>query len=733
MRLFLGLFLASGFCSLVYQVVWLRLSMAQFGVTTPQVSIVLSVFMAGLGLGSLLAGRAARRFASASSSLPLRLYALAELAIALSASAVPAVLAAGGRLLARPGGEVAWGSGGYLLASGAWVTLALLPATTAMGATFPLAMWAIGRRARGAARTSFSYLYVANVIGATAGTLVSAFVLIELLGFRGTLSAAAALNALIAAAALLASLREDETLPEADRPDESPRPPERAFTMLGLLFTTGLASMAMEVVWVRQFTPYLGNVVYSFAAILAIYLSATFVGSRIYRSRAAGLEPASPAWSGLWLVAGAGTLLPLVLADPRLPLPESLAASLLRTAVGLAPVCLAFGMLTPMLVDRLSAGDPGRAGSAYAVNVLGCIVGPLLAGFLLLPGIGEKATLTALAAPLLGIGAMFRRRAASGATRSVRLAAPMAGAFSLAVIAFSAGFESRFADADVRRDSTATVVATGRGFEQRILVNGIGMTFLTPITKMMVHLPLAHLGRPPARALVICFGMGTSFRAARSWGIDTTAVELVPSVPGLFPRFHADARAILASPAARVVIDDGRRFLERTSESYDLIVVDPPPPLETAGSSLLYSREFYEALRRRLAPGGIVQQWIPGGEPIVVSALAQALAASFPHVRFLQSVEGWGTHCLASDAEIPRLTAAELARRMPPAAAEDLVEWGPLPTAEALFRSVLGREASLGTIVAGAPRVGPLTDDRPINEYFALRRLRSRSAGVPSR
>ena len=74
-----------------------------------------------------------------------------------------------------------------------------------------------------------------------------------------------------------------------------------------------------------------------------------------------------------------------------------------------------------------------------------------------------------------------------------------------------------------------------------LLVNGIGMTKLTPITKFIAHLPLAFHKDPPESALVICFGMGTTFRSAMSWDIDTTAVELVPSVTKAFGFYHADA------------------------------------------------------------------------------------------------------------------------------------------------------------------------------------------------
>src|SRR5205823_2957568 len=117
-----------------------------------------------------------------------------------------------------------------------------------------------------------------------------------------------------------------------------------------------------------------------------------------------------------------------------------------------------------------------------------------------------------------------------------------------------------------------------------------GVTCLTPETKFMAHLPLAlHAGKPES-VLIICFGMGTTYRSALSWDIDTTAVELVPSVKNAFGFYHRDAARVLNNPKGRIVIDDGRRFLKRTSAMFDVVVTDPPPPIEAAGSSLLYSK-----------------------------------------------------------------------------------------------------------------------------------------------
>ncbi len=177
-----------------------------------------------------------------------------------------------------------------------------------------------------------------------------------------------------------------------------------------------------------------------------------------------------------------------------------------------------------MLVDRWSGGDPDLAGRAYAVNVVGSILGPLVAGFAVLPWAGERWGLCVVALPLFVIGFRMNRRP--------QYAACMALAALLA--AFTKDYGAKFPHRVELRDYAATVIATGVGMDKRILVNGTGMTVLTPITKVMAHLPLSMLGRVPNNALVICFGMGTTFRSAMSWGIRTTAVELIPSVPKLF-------------------------------------------------------------------------------------------------------------------------------------------------------------------------------------------------------
>jgi spermidine synthase len=267
-------------------------------------------------------------------------------------------------------------------------------------------------------------------------------------------------------------------------------------------------------------------------------------------------------------------------------------------------------------------------------------------------------------------------------------------------------------------------VATSEGGTKQLLVNGIGMTSLTAVTKIMAHLPMASLNHQPQSALTICFGMGTTFRSLLSWGVPTTAVELVPSVPRVFGFYHADGPQLLQSPLAHLAVDDGRRYLERTTDQYDVVTLDPPPPIEAAGSGMLYSKEFYAVVKQRLRPDGILQQWLPDGDAVVRSAVARAIYESFRYVRVIQYFPNWGFQFIASQQPIPERTGAELVARMPPSAVRDLMEWPLAPSAEQELNLVLRRETSMVSVLDADPTVGAMQDNQPVNEYVILRNLK---------
>jgi spermidine synthase len=728
-RVLFFLFFLSGFSSLVYQVVWTRMAFASFGIITPVLSVVLSVFMLGLAVGSWAGGRWIPALAKKSGLSAAFFYAGAELLIGLGAFAVPKLFSIGEHILLASGETDSFR---YLLFSALLLAAAILPWCVCMGATFPFMMAYIRERDSRNAE-SFSFLYLANVLGAMSGTFMAAVVWIEVWGFHHTLWMAAAGNFTIAFISICLGLEQRQSA--AGRIDApafaTGETPTRTSTIHSgmikwILFSTGFMAMAMEVVWTRAFIPILKTQVYSFAMIVFAYLGATFVGSWMYRR---DLRKNSPASTGKLIAALAITaFLPVLVNDTRLVQANWLGIvdtfSVILLLAGICPVCALLGYLTPSLIDEFAGGQPTKAGQAYAINVLGCILGPLFACYILLPNLSERHALILLGLPffifyfLLGRTEPRRRQLVWGVLSVVVLSSSV-----FLVRDFEGTLIRTETGTTIRRDYTATVISMEADGEKRLLVNGIGMTSLTPITKFMVHLPLAfHEGKPES-VLVICFGMGTTYRSALSWNIDTTVVELVPSVTKAFGFYHADAARAINDPNGHMITDDGRRFLKRTDKKFDVIVVDPPPPVQAAGSSLLFSREFYELTKQHLKPGGILQMWFPGDEEMATcQAVVRSIYESFPYVRCFPSVEGWGVHMLASMQPIEKLDAGQLAARMPDSAKNDLVEWNDSKDATAYLGQVVSREYVVPSLLNPYAEI-QVTDDQPFNEYFLLRRL----------
>ncbi len=731
-RVLFLLFFLSGFSSLVYQVVWTRLAFASFGIITPVLSVVLSVFMLGLAAGSWAGGRWILPLTAKSGRSAAFFYAGAELAIGLGAFAVPKLFALGENLLLASGESDSFG---YLSLSALVLAVSILPWCVCMGTTFPFMMAYIQEQERDQTK-SFSFLYLANVLGAMSGTFLSAVVLIELLGFHHTLWVAATGNFAIAFISICLGLRQQKSsLPvglaagsaDAPAPAMEPQPdglPDARIKWI--LFATGFIAMAMEVVWSRAFTPVLKTQVYSFALIVFAYLGSTFLGSWQYRRdlRANRLKP-----KGIVLAAvAAAAFIPVLANNPAIVVanyeePRIHVWSAVLVLVGITPFCALLGYLTPGLIDEFAGGRPARAGRAYAINVLGCILGPLFACYFLLPLISERQALILLALPFLIFCFQFRRG------YSPRFKGALAAIVGLALVWSALGtqdFETVWqrntgARAVVQRDYAATVISMGKGWDRKLLVNGFGMTTLTPITKFMVHLPLAYHKTPPASALLICFGMGTSFRSALSWNIDTTAVELVPSVTKAFGYYHADAARFVNATNGHIVTDDGRRYLKRTARKFDVIVVDPPPPVQAAGSSLLFSKEFYVLAKQHLNPGGIIQMWLPGNAARETGQAAlRSMCESFPYVRCFKSIQGWGVHMLGSMEPIEPFDANQLAARMPEGARQDLLEWSDIDNTPLILNGVLRREIHIAKALDPNPAI-QITDDKPFNEYYLLR------------
>ena len=686
------LFVLSGAAGLVYEVVWARQLVLVFGNTSQATATILTGFFGGLAIGGAVGGRVADRVRR-----PLRLYGALELVVVAVVLVTPISFRLVGEAYRGVYPSLSASPVALELVRFACSILALAPATLLMGATLPTLTRFLSHGPRGLAG-AFQRLYAANTIGAIAGTVIAGFVLIELLGLSGALRVGAACSATAGVVALLLDLRwgartaageaqhaeaeaeaeadaeadtEAEAAPAATAKPGAARPiaaamssgPSRHRLALTLAFVSGLTSLGYQVTWNRMLGAGTGSSTYVFTVILALFLVGIATGAvvlgaiRPKRSQAPVLIGVAQVATAILVIAGAA-----VLASPVNPFNGSAPNFLdaLRSfgwaaAVVVLPPTIAMGITFPATASLLGdqAGSEGSAsGSLLAVNTAGSIVATFALPFVVIPLIGSPATLACLAITnaLVG-GVLLVRTAWAGA--AVRWVGGIAGtAVAVAVVvALVTGsvFHNPTTTLIAQRkgqvfqateDEIASVVAGERDGFKQLWVAGTSMTIITVDTKFMPLLPL--MLRPnTTRGLAIAFGMGTAFRTSLVAGIKTDVVELVPSVPDMFHWYYQDAPKVLADPNGKVIIADGRNHVELTSETYDFVIVDPPPPIESAGVSVISSLEFYQAAKARLSPQGVMVQWVPYGQTLdEFLAHVRTFLAVFPNVRVIAGAGG---------------------------------------------------------------------------------------------
>jgi spermidine synthase len=221
--------------------------------------------------------------------------------------------------------------------------------------------------------------------------------------------------------------------------------------------------------------------------------------------------------------------------------------------------------------------------------------------------------------------------------------------------------------------------------------------------------------------------MGTAFRSALIAGLRTDAVELVPSVPKMFHFYYPDAAAVLADPNGRVIVADGRNHLELSPERFDIILTDPPPPIQSSGVSVISSLEYYQQGHGHLAPGGVMMQWTPyGTTESDLKEHIRTFTTVFPYVTAIRGPGGYGFYMLGSDdpVVIDPTVARQILER--PGILDDISSAYDSPVKSvddwlATFDRLRWAQDDVLRAYAGS---GPLiTDDAPRPEYFLLRGL----------
>ncbi len=587
---------ASGFAGLGYEIVWTRQLSLVLGSEMMAVLGAVAGFFAGLALGAFVLDRPIRRAKS-----PRAVYAALEAVIGLWGLICVWLLPVAGRTLApllgtEPAPVLLWA------ASFALPTLVLLPATVAMGGTLT-ALERIVRKARGNSRVSAG-VYGANTLGAVVGTLISTFLLLPAWGLSGTLVCLAGVNAVCALGMLALGPAAGHAPKEANEAAVQTGGSRLAIT----LFATGLLGIAFEVLIVRLAAQVMQDTIYTFAALLAAYLLGTAAGGLAWQR--AGRRARDASLGGL-LAGAAFACLTTAFLTPDIAriaqtATEGGIAGELAVAMALFLVpSAAMGALFGHLAQR-TRDQRGSLGWAVGINSIGASMAPLLTALFLIPAFGAWTAIIPVALGYLLLIPLRRTALVwSAAPALVALVLWVRPAPSLIAVPPGGALLA------VREGPmvTASVVDDASG-ARYLEVNGrfrMGGTSSARSDFRQAMLPLL-LHPAPHQALFLGIGTGaTLVGGSQMPGVTVHGVELSREVVELLPWFM-NPGATATTP--RVTVADARRYVAADTTQYDVIIADLfHPALDGSGS--LYTTDHFEAVRRRLAPGGVFCQWLP--------------------------------------------------------------------------------------------------------------------------
>ena len=723
----------SGTAALIFQVLWIKQLSLVTGIDVYAVSTGVSAFFLGLALGSFALGRIGDR-----SEWPLRLYALLEAGVAVLGTGVTVVLSHIAQLFVAIEG---------ISAFAAWALLVLIVATPAflMGGTLPVLLRSL-EGAPGGVGAKGGRLYAANTLGAIVGCLAVSFVIVPALGVQATGFAAGAFGAAAATIALSLTARMRKT-PQTEQPAETQAAGSRLALILYAI--AGGVALGYEVAWSQAIVQFISTRSFAFSVVLATYLAGLALGAALFARRTDRLSDPWGTFGLLITLAGLVALAELALLGPWLTVLQTSAEAAVAGITGsiFAGMCARFlaAGLTIVFIPTLILGaafpvalrlavDPenvGRdTGRVLALNTLGGIAGTLLTGFVLIPsfGIVRSFAILALAAAIIGLIALSRGK---NSWTGWRMATPTLGIITVLIavtvpsdrlanlLNLSRG-NGTIISYEEGRGATVAVVEQGQPDRRfrRLYIQGVSNTgdAMPSLRYMRLQalLPLLiHKGEPKS-ALVIGLGTGITAGSLLAYpGLDRrVAAELLPSVARASAFFTGNFNAAKDS-RLEVRVADGRRELMRNAEHYDLITLEPPPP-SAAGVVSLYSSDFYQLTRERLAPNGLVAQWLPIAtqNDEDTRALVRSFLDSFPHASL------WSTELhemlLVGSVEPQELDVDRIASRMAdPGLASALGEVGIGSATDLLATWMTDRDG----LRHYAGEILPVTDDQPRIEY----------------
>src|SRR5262245_24007631 len=752
------LFFCSGAAGLIYQIVWVREFGNVFGNTVYSMSLVLAVFMCGLGAGSYVAGRWADRHYLDEPGVLLRAYGYVEAAIAVLGLGISALLPQLGDLSATISAYTPGPGGWYgptpmsLLARYSIAVALLAPLTGPMGGTLTLLIRHLVRRDVQAAGWRIGIIYGVNTAGAAVGCFLTDWAFIPSAGLWVTQLIAVALNlvAAIGALRLAATTTSAESgsvaayvpavITAAETMDGGALKVPFSVTAVAIL-VSGFAAMGMEIVWFRHLGSLLGILRSVLSLILTVILIGIGLGSLAggYLHRRIGhpvvLYVVAQA---VFIISALGALMAVETRGVLAGRPRLSFLPILRE-LGVPALMMGFAYPLANAIAQDAENVVGRrAGLLYVANTDGAVVGSLAGGFWLLPALGMQHSVTVLAlAVLLGLVPLcVAARPARAQRKRLAVAVPVASvvALGVAVIVWArlpADFlvnrtlwplrpnEQRLAVSEGITDVVTVTEMPGEG--RALFTNGHSMSGTSApgqrYMRAFVHIPLLSMDAPES-VMVICFGVGNTAHAAslhpsvrRLEVVDTSRTVLAHA-----DYFAATNGQVLRNAMVRVFVNDGRQHLRmRPPATFDLITLEPPP-IAFAGVGSLYSREFYELARSRLRVGGYLTQWLPVSQvpPATALSMVRAFVDVFPQAVLLS---GWMDELILMGRNGGPLA-------IDPARVEARLAAAPR-LREELARIQLGTLTELvGTFVAAADTLSaatapypPATDDYPIQEY----------------
>jgi spermidine synthase len=712
-------FALSGAAALALELLWIRSAGLVLGATAATAGAVVAGYFTGLAAGGFLARRP--------SSLPVRRYALLELAVAGGAVLSYGVF----RVLAADGAQRALGAigaGGRM----AVVALSIVPVTIALGATLPTLCQVLA--APGTVGPRGGTLYALNTVGGAAGIAVMGFGLPSVIGVAACYIAAAATSAVAGLIALSIGDRPSEVPASSTTDDPAPR------RLWAVAAVTGLIGMSLEILWVVLFAQVLHNSVYSYAAVSLVFLLALAAGAEISALLLRRLHPRRVAAGGLLVcglatVAGVWSFVRLTSGLQYVGMQTGLAEYASRivglVALTAGPGTLAAGAVLPALWtafgDRRGASRP--VGELTSANLLGGAVGALGMAFVVLPFIGLRAAFL-----LSAVAALVLAAALAGGDAGLRAVA-YAGVLAVVIADPMHAPLTRLNTGETLRAVTegaagiVTVVDTGDDLQLRLdNYYVLGGSAAERNERRQGLLPLL-LHPDPQRVAFIGMATGISASAAIAAGLrDTTVIEVVPEVAALARRHFARWNGgLLDRPDVRLVVDDGRRHLAASDETFDVIVSDLFIPWHASAGNL-YSLEMYQTVARRLAAGGLFCQWLPMYQLTreEFEVIARTFLAAFPHTTLWRN-DFYPNRPVLGLVGAGRPTTVDLervGRRL-----TGLPSWG--------RDSLLAAPRSIGMLYVGdlsaAPDLiarGPLNlDEHPVIEFLAPRLTRMNAQG----